>query len=212
MRYSHVWIVPRLILTSCPLFLVRVCPDEVVGLKIYIVRLFPVPWLLFPIPKLLASQLADFLCCLHSFSDCGVERGRVEFASVAMRICWEGLKEGKGGGGYVWWCGLLGTSLSRGGGVGGGGLYWRSSCLFWWRYIVFLWLVRVVLWRIERWMSESVQKVIPMLRVQCVKSPGGNCPVRVNFWYHLLDIPYHALLVIQDGSARFALVVAPYRE
>ena len=30
-------------------------------------------------------------------SDCGVERGRVEFAPLAMRICWEGLKEGKGG-------------------------------------------------------------------------------------------------------------------
>ena len=61
-------------------------------------------------------------------------------------------------------------------------------------------------------MSESIQKVIPMLRVQCVKSPGGNCPVRVNFWYHLLNIPYHTLLVGQDGSASFALVVTPYRE
>ena len=61
-------------------------------------------------------------------------------------------------------------------------------------------------------MSESDQKVIPMLRVQCVKSPGGHCPVRVNVRYELLDIPYHALLVGQYGSARFALVVAPYRE
>ena len=61
-------------------------------------------------------------------------------------------------------------------------------------------------------MSESVQKVIPMLRVQCVKFPGGHCPVRVNIQYHLLDVPYHALLVGQDGSAIFSLVVAPYRE
>ena len=45
-----------------------------------------------------------------------------------------------------------------------------------------------------------------------MNSPGGNCPVRVNVWYHLLDIPYHALLAGQDGSARFVLVVAPYRE
>ena len=61
-------------------------------------------------------------------------------------------------------------------------------------------------------MSESVQKVIPMLRVQCVKSPGGHCPVRVNVRYHLLDIPYHALLVGQYGLVSFALAVAPYRE
>ena len=54
--------------------------------------------------------------------------------------------------------------------------------------------------------------VVPMLRVQCVKSPGGHCPVRVNVRYHLLYIPYHALLVGQDGSASFALVVAPYRD
>ena len=39
---------------------------------------------------------------------------------MARRICWEGLKEGKGGGEEVRWCGLLGTSLLRGGGVGGG--------------------------------------------------------------------------------------------
>ena len=51
-----------------------------------------------------------------------------------------------------------------------------------------------------------------MLCVQCVKSPGGNCPVRVNVLYHLLDIPYHTLLVGQDGLASFALVVAPYCE
>ena len=50
-----------------------------------------------------------------------MERGRVEFASVARRICWEGFKEGKGGGGgEVRWCGLLGTLLSRGCGVGEG--------------------------------------------------------------------------------------------
>ena len=85
MRYSPGWIVPRILLTSCPLFLGHVCPDEVVGLKIYTLRLFPVPWLLVPIPKLVVSQLTDFLCCSHSFSDCGVERGRVEFASVTRR-------------------------------------------------------------------------------------------------------------------------------
>ena len=61
-------------------------------------------------------------------------------------------------------------------------------------------------------MLESIQKVIPMLPVQYVKSPGGHCPVRVNVRYHLLDIPYHALLVGQDGLAIFALVVAPYCE
>ena len=61
-------------------------------------------------------------------------------------------------------------------------------------------------------MSESIQNVIPMLHVQCVKSPGGHCLVRVNVRYHLLDIPYHTLLVGQDGSASFALVVAQYCE
>ena len=59
-------------------------------------------------------------------------------------------------------------------------------------------------------MSESIEKVIPMLRVQSVKSPGGHCPVRVNVWDHLLDITYHTLFVGQDGSASFTLVVAPY--
>ena len=96
--------------------------------------------------------------------------------------------------------------------MGGGVGIEDLRVFFRWRYIVFLWLVWVVLWRIERWMLESVQKVIPMLRVHCVKSPGGHCPVCVNFRYHLLDIPYHALLVGQDGSARFTLVVAPYCE
>ena len=187
MRYSHVWIIPQLLLTSCPLFLGHVFPDEVVVLKIYIVRLFPVPWLLVPIPKLLASQLAEFLCCSHSFSDWGEERGRVEFASVAMSICCKGLKEGRGGRirSMAWTLRYVAFARMWG---GGGGRYWRSSCLFRWRYIVFLLLVRVVLCRIERWMSESVQKVIPMLRVQCVKSPGGHCPVRVNVRYELLDI------------------------
>ena len=61
-------------------------------------------------------------------------------------------------------------------------------------------------------MSESVKKVIPMLRVQCVKSAGGHCPVRVNVRYHLFDIPYHDLLFGQYGSASFVLVVAPYRK
>ena len=78
--------------------------------------------------------------------------------------------------------------------------------------MIFLWLVQVVLLRIRRWMLESIQKVVPMLCVQCVKSPGGHCPVFVNVWYHLLDIPYHTLFVGQDGSASFALVVAPYCE
>ena len=33
-----------------------------------------------------------------------------------------GVEGGEGGGGAVRWCGLLGTSLSQGGGVGGGGV------------------------------------------------------------------------------------------
>ena len=36
--------------------------------------------------------------------------------------------------------------------------------------------------------------------------------IEVNVCYHLLDIPYHAFLVGQDGSASFALVVVPYRK
>ena len=48
-------------------------------------------------------------------------RGRVEFASVARRIYWEGLKEGKGGGrGSMVWT-LRYVALARmwgGGGVG----------------------------------------------------------------------------------------------
>ena len=39
---------------------------------------------------------------------------------MLMRIFWEGLKEGRGGGGAVLCFGLLGTSIFQGGGVGGG--------------------------------------------------------------------------------------------
>ena len=49
-----------------------------------------------------------------------------------------------------------------------------------------------------------------MLSVQCVKSPGGQCPVRVNVRDHLLNVPYHTLLVGQDGSADFTGMVTPY--
>ena len=59
-------------------------------------------------------------------------------------------------------------------------------------------------------MLESIKIVISMYCVNCVESPSGHCPVRVNVRDHLLDVPYHALFVVQDGSARFTLVVAPY--
>ena len=48
-----------------------------------------------------------------------------------------------------------------------------------------------------------------MLSVQCVKYQGGQCPVRVNVRDHLLNVPYHTLLVDQDGSTDFAGMVAP---
>ena len=49
-----------------------------------------------------------------------MERGRVEFALVARRICWEGLKEGKGGGrGSMVWTLKYVAFARRWGGVGG---------------------------------------------------------------------------------------------
>ena len=76
---------------------------------------------------------------------------------------------------------------------------------------IFLWRVRIGLWRFEQWVSKGVQKVIPVLSVQCMKSPGGHCPVRVNVLDHLLDVPYHTLIVGQDGSSDFTRVVTPFR-
>ena len=93
-----------------------------------------------------------------------------------------------------------------GGGVGVGYL----CNLFVWRFMIFLWRVRIVLGRFERWVSKGVQKFIPVLSVQSVKYPGGQCPVRVNVQDHLLYGPYHILLVGKDGSADFLGVVTPY--
>ena len=60
------------------------------------------------------------------------------------------------------------------------------------------------------WVTNGDQKVIPVLSVQSVKSPGGQCPVRVNVWDNLLDVTYHILLVGKDGSTEFLGVVTPY--
>ena len=49
-----------------------------------------------------------------------------------------------------------------------------------------------------------------MLIVQCMKSPGGKCPVRVKVRDHMLNVTYHELLVGQDGSTNFAGMVTPY--
>ena len=49
-----------------------------------------------------------------------MDRKRVEFASVAKRICWEGLKEGRGGGrGSMVW-NLRYVAFARRWGGGGG--------------------------------------------------------------------------------------------
>ena len=76
---------------------------------------------------------------------------------------------------------------------------WRSLCLFRWKFIIFLWRVQIVLWRFERWVSKGVKKVIPVLSVRCVKSPGVRCPVCVNVQDHLLGVTYHRFLLFKMG-------------
>ena len=43
-----------------------------------------------------------------------------------------------------------------------------------------------------------------------MKSPGGQCPVRANVRDHLLNVPYRALLVGQDGSTDLAGMFISY--
>ena len=60
-------------------------------------------------------------------------------------------------------------------------------------------------------MSKGVQYAIPVLSVEGVKYRGGQCLVRVNVRYHLLNVPYHTLFVGQDRASDFTEMVTPYR-
>ena len=90
-----------------------------------------------------------------------------------------GVEGGEGGGREVRWFGLLGTSLLQGVGVGEGGLVLKIFVFVLAEVYYLLVACSGRLWLIERWMSESIQKVIPMFCVQCVKCPGGHCTVCV---------------------------------